>query len=168
MVGRTTKTFVCDKEVRLWSKFSFNRVAGDTSAGPNELQQPGQRPNYVTSFRYKAREAGYQGYIVTKVPYNEKPFIEYPEPESYRPHNYMEHKLDSIKWGNFKIIGSPNWTGEATRFFKHKKIRNWCTFCGRKHTFFERCFQRGWLCQSTHWRTRHEIPVYQNESVTKP
>ena len=168
VVGRTDKRFVCDKEVRLWSDFEFNRVPGDTSAGPNELQQPGQRPNYVTSFSYYAREAGYNGSIVTKVPYNEKPFVEYPEPESYKDHNYMEHKLESIKWDNYKIIGSPNWTGEATRFFKHKKIRNWCTFCNRKHTFVERWFQRGWLCRNTQWRTRHEIPVYQNESVTKP
>ena len=163
-----SKRFTCDKKVKLWSKFSFNRVPGDTSAGPDELQQPGQRPNYVTRLSYIAREAGYEGYIVTKVPQNEEERIEYPEPESYRSHNYMEHELELIKWDNFKIIGSPNWTGEATRFFKHKKIRNWCTFCSRKHTFVERWLQRGWLCRNTQWRTRHEIPVYQNESVTKP
>ena len=76
------KRFVCDKEVRLWSKFKFNRVPGDTTAGPNELQQPGIRPNYVTSFSYYAREAGYNGRIVTKVPQNERKRIEYPEPRS--------------------------------------------------------------------------------------
>ncbi len=171
IVSRTVKSFTLDKEVKLWSDFGCTRVPGDTSAGPNELQQPGQRPNYVTSFSYYAREAGYgpyHGLVVTRTPDDEEPFIDYPEPKSWEDHDFMPFDLTQIPWSNFKIIGSPVWSGESTRFFKHKKIRNWCNFCSRQHTFVERWFQRGWLCRNTQWCTRHEIAVYQNESVTKP
>ena len=174
-VSQVDKRFVCDKEVRLWSKFEFNRVPGDTSAGPDELQQPGQRSTYVTSFSYRAREAGYEGYIVTKVPKNpdDEKFTEYPKPRSYNDHNYMPHQLKSIKWATYKIIGDPVWTGEATRFFKHKKIRNWCKLCNRKHNVIGRVlgefiFGDGRLDCRSWWRTRHEIPVYQNETVEEP
>ena len=166
-VSRTFKRFTCDKKIKLWSDFEFNRVPGDTSAGPNELQQPGQRSTYVTEFSYYAREAGYDGGIVTKIPQNEEKRFEYPEPRSYNNHSYLPQQLDSIIWGNYKIIGTPVWSGEATRFFKHKKIKNWCTFCNRKHNAFWRVITGRDLC-STMWRTRHEIPVYQNESVVKP
>ena len=138
MVSYRSEEFVCEQKVKLWSKFEFNRVAGDTSAGPDELQQPGQRPNYVTSLSYKAREAGYNGNIVTKVVGDDEPFIDYPEPKSYVTQKFMPFDLTKIPWGNFAIIGDLIWTGEATRFFKHKKIRNWCTFCNRKHTFSDR------------------------------
>ena len=58
-VNRTIKSFTLDKEVKLWSDFGFTRVHGDTTAGPSELQQPGNRSTYVTSFKYTVREAGY-------------------------------------------------------------------------------------------------------------
>ena len=166
-VSQVDKRFVCDKEVRLWSKFKFNRVAGDTSAGPDELQQPGQRSTYVTSFSYYAREAGYghyYGLITTKTPQNEEPFIEYPKPRSHNNHRYMEHDLDSIIWANYKIMERPVWTGEATRFFKHKKIKGWCTTHNKRHFLGMRTNYKG-ICRFT---TRHEIPVYQNESVEEP
>ena len=164
-MSQVDKRFVCNKEVRLWSKFSFNRVPGDTSAGPNELQQPGKRPKYVTRLSYIAREAGYDGGIVTKVPKNERPFIEYPEPKSYVNHNYLEHDLDSIIWGNYKIIGDFTWTGEATRFFKHRKVK-WCIQCNQAHPTFN---WGTWAGLPWHTpKTRHEYPVYQNKSVTKP
>ena len=157
--------FTCDKKIKLWSDFEFNRVPGDTSAGPNELQQPGKRSKYVTSFSYIAREAGYNGSIVTKVPENEKPRIDYPEPKSWEDHDFMPFDLTQIPWGNFKIIGDPVWTGEATRFFKHKKVK-WCIQCNQAHPTYN---WGTWL--GLPWctpKTRHEYPVYQNESVTKP
>ena len=168
-VSQVDKRFVCDKEVRLWSKFSFNRVPGDTSVGPNELTQPGKRSKYVTSFKYRAREAGYNGMVVTKVPRNQtnEEFTEYPEPLSYTDHNYLPQQLNSIIWATYKITKAPVWTGEATRFFKHKKIRNWCKICKRKHNALGRFITGRDSCRPW-WRIRHEYPVYQNESVTKP
>ena len=158
--------FVCDKEVRLWSKFEFNRVPGDTSAGPNELQTPGKRSKYVTRLSYIAREAGYEGYIVTKVPRNERPRHEYPEPKSYVTHSYLPQQLDSIIWDNYKIIGDLTWTGEATRHFKHKKSRV-CTrhticYAGVGRTTLPPFFS---FCKTA---TKREYPVYQEESVVKP
>lgn len=58
-VSRTIKSFTLDKEVKLWSDFGFTRVHGDTTAGPSELQHPGNRSTHVTSFKYTVREAGY-------------------------------------------------------------------------------------------------------------
>ena len=167
LVQRDYNSYTCHKEVRLWSKFRFIGILGNTGPNPKQLQTPGDRPKYVTELSYKAREAGYNGMVVTKTPQNERKRIEYPEPLSHTDHNYLPQQLDSIIWATYKIIGTPVWTGEATRFFKHKKIRNWCTFCNRKHNAFWR-FITGRDSCSTMWRTRHEYPVYQNESVTKP
>ena len=159
-IRSTKETFVCNKAVKLWSKFSFNRVSGDTTAGPDELETPGQRSKYATSISYIAREAGYSGSIVTLVPENEKPFIDYPEPKSYENDYFMPFDLTKIKWDNFKFISDPVWTGTATRYFKHKKIR-WCLTHNKKRGPGRG--PRG--CRTT---TKHEYPVYQNESVVKP
>ena len=166
IVERTVKSFTCDKKIKLWSEFGFTRVPGDTTAGPSELQQPGSRPNYVTSFSYIAREAGYDGRIVTRIPENEEERINYPEPKSWEDHNFMGFDLTHIPWRNFKIIGTPIWTGEATRFFKHKK-RSWCLTCGKtpSRRVAARRGRRSSACIRT---TKHEYPVYQNENVKKP
>ena len=161
-IRSTKETFVCNKAVKLWSEFSFNRVAGDTTAGPDELETPGQRSVYATSLSYIVREAGYSGGIVTKVPENEKPFIDYPEPKSYENDYFMPFDLTKIKWDNFKFISDPVWTGTATRYFKHKKIR-WCLTHNRKR--WPGRGMRGRGCRTTY---KHEYPVYQNESVVKP
>ena len=166
-VGQVDKRFVCDKEVRLWSKFKFNRIAGDTSANPRQLQTPGDRPNYVTELSYYAREAGYgplYGIVVTKVPKNEEPFIEYPKPRSYNNHSYMEHDLDSIIWANYKITEEPTWIGSATRYFKSKSRRGWC----KKHNrFYRRSLPYSHPCRKT-LATRYEYKLFQNESVEEP
>ena len=158
--------FTCDKKIKLWSEFGFTRVPGDTTAGPSELQQPGNRPNYVTSFSYYAREAGYNHSIVTKVPQNEEPQIDYPEPKSWEDHDFMGFDLTKIPWENFQIIGTPVWTGDATRHFKHRKSRV-CTrhtrcYAGIGQTTLPPFFS---FCRTT---TKREYPVYQEESVVKP
>ena len=153
--------FVCDKEVRLWSKFEFNRVPGDTSAGPNELQTPGKRSKYVTRLSYIAREAGYRDYIVTKVPRNERLRHEYPEPLSYDD-DFKRFRLTQIPWDSFKIIGTPTWVGRAERHFKHKYTTLWCTTHNTRHRWGRRVHP---VCIRT---TKHEYPVYQNENVKKP
>ena len=165
IVKRTVKSFTCDKKIKLWSDFEFNRVPGDTSAGPNELQQPGKRPNYVTEFSYIAREAGYDSGIVTRIPENEKPRIDYPEPKSWEDHDFMPFDLTQIPWRNFKIIGTPVWSGEDTRFFKHRKVK-WCLQCNQAHPTFNWVTWAGLPWHTP--QTRHEIAVYQNESVEKP
>lgn len=159
--------FTCDKKVKLWSEFEFNRVPGDTSAGPNELQQPGQRPNYVTSFSYYAREAGYgpiYGLISTKDPQNEEPFIDYPKPRSYNNHKYMKHQLDSIIWGNYKIMERPVWTGSAKRYSRSKSRKGWCK---RHNRFYRRSLPYSHPSYNTRV-TRYEYKIFQNESVKKP
>ena len=45
-IRSTKETFVCNKAVKLWSKFDFNRIPGDTDPDPSELQTPGGRPDY--------------------------------------------------------------------------------------------------------------------------
>lgn len=42
-IRSTKETSVCNKAVKLWLKFSSNRVPGDTTAGPDELETPGDR-----------------------------------------------------------------------------------------------------------------------------
>ena len=165
MVSYRSEEFVCEKKVKLWSKFEFNRVPGDTSAGPKELQTPGNRSTYVTEFSYIAREAGYNGNIVTKVPENETPFFEYPKPKSYVTHKFMPFDLTQIPWGNFAIIGDFTWTGEATRFFKHRKVK-WCIQCNQAHPTFNWVTWAGLPWHTP--KTRHEYPVYQNETVEEP
>ena len=161
VVGRTEKKYVCDKELRLWSKFKFIGIPGNTGPNPKQLQTPGGRPTYVTELSYTAREAGYRGYIVTKVPKNEKPFVEYPKPRSYNNHSYMEHDLDSIIWANYKIIGEPNWIGSATRYYNSKSAK-WCNRHNKKYGF--RC-RLSWSCTS---KKRYEYKLFQNESVEEP
>ena len=163
-VGQVDKRFVCDKEVRLWSKFKFNRIAGDTSANPTQLQTPGDRPTYVTELSYTAREAGYgpyHGLVVTKIPENETPFFEYPKPRSYNNHSYMEHDLDSIIWANYKIIGDPTWTGSATRYFNSKSAK-WCRRHNQKYGL---ACSVSWFCK---YKKRYEYKLFQNESVEEP
>ncbi len=158
--------FTCGKKIKLWSEFGFTRVPGNTTAGPSELQQPGSRPNYVTSFSYYAREAGYNGSIVTKVPRRERKRIDYPEPKSWEDHDFMGFDLTQIPWENFQIIGTPVWTGDATRHFKHRKSRV-CTrhtrcYAGIGRTTLPPFFS---FCKTA---TKREYPVYQEESVVKP
>ena len=154
--------FTCDKEVKLWSKFEFNRIPGDTSANPRQLQTPGDRPKYVTSLSYIAREAGYNGNIVTKAPQSgNDEFIEYPKPRSYNYHSYMPHDLDSIEWENFQIIGDPVWTGSATRYFNSKSAK-WCKRHNQKYEFACRV---SLFCK---YKKRYEYKLFQNESVEEP
>ena len=89
------------KKIKLWSKFEFNRIPGDTDADPKELQTPGDRSIYVTELSYIAREAGYNGSIVTKVPQNERPRHDYPEPMSWCDDNFLGFDLTQIPWENF-------------------------------------------------------------------
>ena len=164
-VSRTVKSFTLDKEVKLWSDFDFNRVPGDTTAGPKELQEPGNRSTYVTSFKYTVREAGYgplYGLISTR---NKEEITQYPEPRSYEGHDFMRFRLTEIPWSRFKITVRPVWTGDATRHFKHRKSR------ACQHTVCYAGIGRITsppglsLCRTT---TKREFPVYQNESVVKP
>ena len=67
-IHSTKETFVCNKAVKLWSKFDFDKIPGQTKVEPKELEEPGNRSIYVTNFSYEAREAGYNGGIVTRVP----------------------------------------------------------------------------------------------------
>ena len=169
-MSQVDRKFACDKEVRLWSKFKFNRIAGDTDPNPKELQTPGDRSIYVTELSYYAREAGYKGYIVTKVPKNEEPFIEYPKPRSYNNHSYLPQQLDSIIWANYKITEEPTWIGSATRYYKSKSKKRWCKFCERSH----RRALRGIgpfpsPCTPGFRNTiRYEYKIFQNESVKEP
>ena len=157
--------FTCDKKIKLWSEFGFTRVPGDTTAGPSELQEPGNRDTYVTSFKYTVREAGYgplYGSISTR---NKRVITQYPEPKSHEDHDFMRFRLTEIPWSRFKITVRPVWTGDATRHFKHKKTRS----C--QHTICYAGIGRitsppGFsLCRTT---TKREYPVYQEESVVKP
>lgn len=106
-ISSAEERLVCNKAVKLWSEFGFARVPGDSSAGLDELQQPGDRPPTLTSFKYTAREAGYNGGIVTMVPENEKERIDYPEPKSYEDHDFMRFGLSEIPWSNFRITKRP-------------------------------------------------------------
>ena len=160
-VGRTDKRFVCDKEVRLWSKFKFIGIPGNTGPNPKQLQTPGDRPKYVTELSYKAREAGYRGYIVTKVVGDDEPFVEYPKPRSYNNHSYLPHQLKSIIWANYKIIGEPTWIGSATRYYNSKSAK-WCNRHNKKYGI--RC-RLSRYCTS---KRRYEYKLFQNESVEEP
>ena len=164
-VSRTDKRFVCDKEVRLWSEFEFNRIAGDTDPDPKELQTPGDRSIYVTELSYTAREAGYgslYGMVVTKTPENETPFFEYPKPRSHNNHSYMPHQLKSIIWANYKIIGDLTWIGSAKRYYRSKTSGDWCS----KH---KRLHRRRYPTSCYKYRTtRYEYKIFQNESVKEP
>ena len=173
-VSQVDKRFVCDKEVRLWSDFEFNRIPGDTDPDPKELQSNEGRSTYVTSFKYRAREAGYgpyYGLITTKTPQNgNDEFIEYPKPLSYTDHSYMPHQLKSITWANYKIIGDPVFSGSAKRYYKSKSRKRWCKFCERSHRrrlrgigpFPSPC------TPGFSNTTRYEYKVFQNESVKEP
>lgn len=79
----------------------------------------------------------------------------------------MGFDLTKIPWENFQIIGTPVWTGDATRHFKHKKIYQWCLTCNKKHggRVGARTGKISGACRLT---TKREYPVYQEESVVKP
>ncbi len=162
-VGRTVKSFTCEKEVKLWSDFEHVPIPGGGGLSPTELEEPGSRSTYVTEFSYYAREAGYNSGIVTKVPQNEEPFIDYPEPLSYTDEDFKRFGLTQIPWSNFKIIGTPTWVGRAERHFKHKKIYQWCLTHNKKRRPGRRGHRS--TCRTT---IKHEYPVYQNENVKKP
>lgn len=87
------ETFVCNKAVKLWSEFEFNEIPGQTKAEPTELEEPGNRSKCVAKFSYVAREAGYNGGIVTIVSENEEERIDYPEPLSYCDDNFKPFTL---------------------------------------------------------------------------
>ena len=108
-MGRIYNTYTCDKEVKLWSDFEHVDVPGSNDLSPMELKEPnGHRSTYdVTKFSYKAREAGYNGSIVTKPPENESPFFDYPEPKSWTDDGFLGFELEEISWSNFKIIDTP-------------------------------------------------------------
>ena len=127
-VGRTEKRFVCEKEVKLWSDFEHVAVPDSGDLSPPELEEPGNRSKYVASLSYEARKAGYNGSIVNR---DRREIAQYPEPKSYEDHDFIPFSL-KIPWGNFQITVEPEWTGEATRYFKRKRTR----VCAR-HT---RCY----------------------------
>ena len=170
LVQRDYNSYTCDKEVKLWSDFEHVAVPGGTGLSPTELEEPnGHRSTYVTKFSYKAREAGYNGSIVTKVPENKEneEFAEYPEPMSWCDEDFLGQSLSQIKWSNYKIIGTPAWVGRAKRFFKHKQINGYCTKHKRKHG--RRSLPNSHPCKKAGYiTTLHEYPVYQNENVKKP
>lgn len=163
-MSQLDKRFVCDKEVRLWSDFEFNRIPGDADADPSELQTPGDRPNYVTRLSYVAREAGYNGSIVTKVPENERLRHDYPEPKSHVTHGFMPFDLTHIPWENFQIIGDLTWTGEAKRYYRSKSRKGWRTKTKR---FYRRSLPSSHPSYNTRV-TRYEYKIFQNESVKEP
>ena len=164
LVQRDYNSYTCDKEVKLWSDFEHIAVPGAAGLSPTELEEKdGHRSTYVTKFSYKAREAGYNGSIVTKVPQNERPRHDYPEPMSWCDDNFLGQSLSQIPWENYKIIGTPAWVGRAKRFFKHKKIYQWCLTHNTKHPPGRRGHRS--TCRRT---IKHEYPVYQNENVKKP
>ena len=157
--------FTGDKKIKLWSDFEHVAVPGSNDLSPTELEEQGSRSPYVTRFSYIAREAGYNGSIVTKVPKNERPRHDYPEPMSWCDDNFLGFDLTQIPWENFQIIDTPAWVGRAKRFFKYKKTYNYCTKHNTKHAP-----RRGrHPCRlAGHYTTLHEYPVYQNENVKKP
>ena len=162
-VSRSFKRFTCEKEVKLWSDFEHVPIPGGGGLSPTELEEPGSRSTYVTRFSYIAREAGYNGRIVTKVPRRERPRHEYPEPMSWCDDNFKRFGLTQIPWSSFKIIGTPSWVGRAERHFKHKKIYQWCLTHNKKRRPGRRGHRS--TCRTT---IKHEYPVYQNENVKKP
>lgn len=166
-VSRTFKRFTCEKEVKLWSDFEHVPIPGGGGLSPTELEEPGSRSTYVTRLSYKAREAGYNGMVVTKVPRNERLRHDYPEPLSYTDDDFKRFSLTQIPWSNFKIISGPTWVGRAERHFKHKEIR-WCLKCDKPangRLAARRHIRVSKACRLT---TKHEYPVYQNENVIKP
>ncbi len=154
--------FTCDKKIKLWSDFEHVAVPGSNDLSPTELEEQGSRSTYVTRFSYIAREAGYNGSTVTKVPKNERPRHDYPEPMSWCDDNFLGFDLTHIPWENFQIIGNPTWVGRAKRHFKHKYTTLWCTTHNTRHRWGRRVHP---VCRRT---TKHEYPVYQNENVKKP
>ena len=78
----------------------------------------------------------------------------------------MRFRLTEIPWSRFKITERPNWTGDATHHFKHKKTRV-CTrhticYAGIGRTASPPGFS---FCKTA---TKREYPVYQEEIVVKP
>ena len=170
-VSRTDKKFTCEREVKLWSDFEHEGIPGGVGLSPTELEEPGSRSTYVTRFSYIVREAGYgpyHGIVVTKTPRNERPRHDYPEPLSYTDDDFKRFRLTQIPWSNFKIIGTPTWVGRAKRFFKHKKISNWCLDCNYRHPPTIRRDLPNGVEPCDNYTTKHEYPVYQNENVEKP
>ena len=171
-VSRTFKKFTCEREVKLWSDFEHEGIPGGTGLSPTELEEPGSRSTYVTKLSYRVREAGYgphHGIVVTKTPRNERPRHDYPEPLSYTDDDFKRFRLTQIPWSNFKIIGTPTWVGRAKRFFKHKKISNWCLDCNYSHPpTIRRDHLPNGVEPCDNYTTKHEHPVYQNENVEKP
>ncbi len=164
-VSQVDKKFECEREVKLWSDFEHVPIPGGGGLSPTELEEQGSRSTYVTRLSYIAREAGYgpyYGMVVTKVPRNERPRHDYPEPLSYTDDNFKRFGLTQIPWSSFKIIGTPTWVGRAERHFKHKKIYQWCLTHNTKHPPGRRGHRS--TCRHT---TKHEYPVYQNENVKK-
>ena len=168
LVQRDYNSYTCDKEVKLWSDFEHIAVPGAAGLSPTELEEnDGHRSTYVTRFSYYAREAGYDGSIVTKIPKNERLRHEYPEPMSWCDDDFLGQSLSQIPWSNYKIIGTPAWVGRAKRFFKHKQINGYCTKHKRKHG--RRSLPSSHPCKKAGYiTTLHEYPVYQNENVKKP
>lgn len=162
--------FTCDKKIKLWSDFEHVAVPGSNDLSPTELEEPGSRSKYVTSLSYIAREAGYNHSIVTKIPPNEKPRIDYPKPKSHVTHGFMPFDLTHIPWENFQIIGDLTWIGSAKRYYKSKSRKRWCKFCERSH----RRALRGIgpipspCTPGFSNTTRYEYKIFQNESVKKP
>ena len=154
--------------MKLWSDFKHVAVPGSNDLSPTELEEPGSRSTYVTRFSYIAREAGYDSGIVNKVPQNEEERIDYPEPLSYTDDDFKRFGLTQIPWSNFSIIGTPTWVGRAKRYFKHKKIKNWCLTCNHAHPHTIRRNLPNGVEPCNNYITKHEYPVYQNENVIKP
>lgn len=80
----------------------------------------------------------------------------------------MGFDLTLIPWSNFKIMGDTEWNGDATRYFKHKKISNWCLDCNYSHPYMIRRNLPNGVEPCDNYTTKHEYPVYQNENVKKP
>lgn len=167
-MGRTDKRFECEREVKLWSDFEHIAVPGSEDLSPTELELPGSRSTYVTEFKYIAREAGYNGMVVTKVPRSERPRHDYPKPLSYTDEDFKRFGLTKIPWSNFRIIGTPTWVGRAKRYFKHKKIKQWCLDCNHAHPHTIRRNLPNGVEPCSNYTTKHEYPVYQNENVIDP
>ena len=168
VVGRVYNSYTCEKEVKLWSDFEHVAVPGSNDLSPTELEEQGNRSTYVTRFSYIAREAGFIYNIRTKVPPSERPRHDYPEPMSWCDDNFKRFALTKIPWSNFKIIGTPAWVGRAKRYFKHKKITQWCLDCNYSHPPSIRRNLPNGVEPCNNYTTKHEYPVYQNENVIKP
>ena len=169
VVGRALNTYTCEEEVKLWSDFEHIDVPGGVGLSPPELAEPnGHRSTYVTRLSYIAREAGFIYNIRTKVPPSERPRHDYPEPMSWCDDNFKRFTLTKIPWDNFKIIGTPAWVGRAKRYFKHKKIKQWCLTCNHAHPHTIRRNLPNGVEPCSNYTTKHEYPVYQNENVKKP